>query len=214
MKESIKLIQEWAKAFGEPVNRRYTEDSDKSRLYVSLIEEELKELQDAKTDYEIKKELADLFWVVCMWGNVKGVEIANDDIKTLPKAAKESKGYTNNFILKRFPAIAEPLKDGIFTATTADFVLSELLWMLVVFAEINNIDLNHCTKCLYTSNMSKLCRTKAEARENQAEYWLGVHKYGKKKIITTKIEKVGKYYLIKNADGKIMKPKTFKKTVF
>jgi NTP pyrophosphatase (non-canonical NTP hydrolase) len=147
--KTLELIKHWAITFGKPVNK--TQRSVEGKEIVKammLVDEELKEVKDAQTDEEMKKEVSDLFWVV------------------------------------------------------------------VRLAQTCGIDLQETTKLLYDSNMSKLCRTEVEAKENQAEYWQGTHQHGKGKSVSVKVKKVGKRFVLLNADNKVMKPNSYKPVEF
>ena len=147
--KTLELIKDWAITFGKPVNKtqRSAEPVEVAQA-LELVYEELKEVKDAQTDEEIKKEVSDLFWVV------------------------------------------------------------------VRLAQTCGIDLQETTKLLYDSNMSKLCRTELEAKENQAEYWQGTHQHGKGKSVNIKVQKVGKRFVLLNADNKVMKPNSYKPVEF
>ena len=89
--------------------------------------------------------------------------------------------------------------------------ITDLFWVVVRLAQTIGVDLDETTKAVYASNMSKLCRTHVEAKENQAEYWRGTHQHGKGKSVVTDVIEVNKKWVIRRkSDGKVMKPNNYK----
>jgi NTP pyrophosphatase (non-canonical NTP hydrolase) len=77
----LRLILEWSRIFQCAFNTSFTTDDPELPMAKRLVEEEWKELQEALlegNEKEIRKEYADLLWVVIRLGLTLGAPIEKD----------------------------------------------------------------------------------------------------------------------------------------
>ena len=123
-----------------------------------------------------------------------------------------------NLVKLRMDLIREEVKELEEAVVNNDFVetvdaLGDIIYVVQGMAVCMGVNLQKAFDIIHKSNMSKLCKTKSEAK--QTVDWYLKNKLDTYDTPTFKLSSDGKYYIVYNAStGKILKNINYTKTDF
>lgn len=195
MKKYQNLVKEFHQAAGQPVAEKITTlHPDRLKLRLALIAEEAKELEEAvfsSDRVETLDALCDLQYVVCGKAVEEGVTMADqNDIDTT----------TSKLISKmdKFQAIDIIIKT-VNSKISSSYNAHKIVYLASLFGFDERV-LFAAFKAVHESNMSKFCRSEAEADETVKNYFgQDIFSYWKKN------EQTGTYTIYRSGDDKVLK---------
>lgn len=195
MKKHQNLVKEFHQAAGQPVAEKITTlHPDRLKLRLALIAEEAKELEEAvfsSDRVETLDALCDLQYVVCGKAVEEGVTMADqNDIDTT----------TSKLISKmdKFQAIDVILKT-VNSKISSSYNAHKIVYLASLFGFDERVFFA-AFKAVHESNMSKFCRSEAEADETVKNYFgQDIFSYWKKN------EQTGTYTIYRSGDDKVLK---------
>lgn len=195
MKHYQNLVKEFHQAAGQPVAEKITTlHPDRLRFRLALIDEEAKELEEAvfsSDRVETLDALCDIQYVVCGKAIEEGVTMADqNDIDTT----------TSKLISKmnKFQAIDVIIKT-VNSKISSFYNAHKIVYLANLFGFDERVFFA-AFKAVHESNMSKFCRSEAEADETVKNYFgQNIFSYWKKNELT------GTYTIYRSGDDKVLK---------
>lgn len=122
--------------------------------------------------------------------------------------SKEQLNLVENLILEELAELKEAFQNN--NVEEQKDAIVDLLWVVLNWGYYNNLDLDDTIKKVSISNWSKFCSSEEEAIDTVNAYKSGTHWAKPNEIIDCFYVKSNEHWIVKRADGKILKSINYK----